>query len=177
MGGYTYPKAVVFDLDYTVWPCWCDTHITPPLRSTSKNRVTDAYKFNLALYEDVSSIITELVQNDVIIIGASRTATPRIAQELLSLLHIGDKPAIKYFDSLQWGQGSKIKHITKAAKQLQLEDDLKDGQFILFDDEMRNRDVESIRCHFAYVPDEERGLTRQIFEEELTKWTNSRRKQ
>lgn len=165
-----YPKVVVLDLDYTLWPCWCDTHILMPLKAVSKTKITDKYGTLLSFFKDVESIIIELKKNDVIIIGASRTATPRVAQELLSLFHIGNKPAITYFDSLQWGQGSKVRHIKKATEQLGLQDELKDGDFVLFDDEYRNKDVESVNCYFAFIEDDRKGLTRGVFESELKKW-------
>ncbi|KAK6200950.1 magnesium-dependent phosphatase-1 [Scheffersomyces amazonensis] len=170
-----YPKAVVFDLDYTLWPCWCDTHISMPLRSVSKQEIEDSTGMRLQFYKDVESIIRELVENNVKIIGASRTAAPRIAQEMLSLLHILDTPAIKFFDSLQWGTGSKVKHISKAARQLGMVEELSKGEFVLFDDELRNRDVASINCHFAHVRDEDEGLTRGIFVNELKSWNRSLR--
>ncbi|KAK6461896.1 magnesium-dependent phosphatase-1 [Scheffersomyces coipomensis] len=168
-----YPKAVVFDLDYTLWPCWCDTHITMPIKAVSDSQIIDRSGMKLGFFKDVESIILELIDNNVKIIGASRTAAPYIAEELLSLLHISNTPAIKYFDSLQWGTGSKVKHITKAAKQLNMELELKEGEFILFDDELRNRDVRSINCHFGHVFDEDEGLTRNIFLEELKLWEQS----
>lgn len=164
----SYPKVVVFDLDYTLWPFWCDTHISPPLKAVSKTEGEDRYGTKLALYPDVASIITELYENDVVLVAASRTATPKIAQELLRILHVKDKPLIKYFLSLQWGQGSKIKHIRNAAKHLKLEAELKQGSFILYDDEYRNRDVETISCKFAYLPNE--MLTRHEFEKGLKEW-------
>lgn len=171
-----YPKVVVFDLDYTLWPCWCDTHISPPVKKVSNDTVVDSFGEELRFFPDVESIITELHEKGVIIVAASRTATPRIAQDILSFLHIGDKPALKYFDSLQWGQGSKTRHISRAAKELKLEDELKAGEFMLFDDEARNKDVIKINCHFAYISDMSRGLTRAIFERELAKWLKGRSK-
>lgn len=154
----------MFDLDYTLWPLWCDTHISMPLKAKSKNTVVDRYGTEIGFYKDVELIVLELEANNVTIIGASRTATPRVAQELLSLLHIGERPAIKYFHSLQWGQGSKTKHISKAAKELGMLSDLAKGEFVLFDDEMRNKDVMSINCRFVYLEDELKGLTRTHFE-------------
>ncbi|RLV89275.1 putative magnesium-dependent phosphatase [Spathaspora sp. JA1] len=165
-----YPKAVVFDLDYTLWPCWCDTHIRVPIKSLSPTEIVDRSGMKLSFYPDVESILLELFDNGIKIIGASRTATPEIARKILSLLHIRDKPAITYFDSLQWGQGSKIKHIQTAAKQLNLLEELQQGHFVLYDDELRNRDVISVNCHFAHIPDEMVGITKQIFLNELKQW-------
>ncbi|CCV00659.1 unnamed protein product [Malassezia sympodialis ATCC 42132] len=38
-----WPKLVVFDLDYTLWPLWVDTHVDPPLqrRGAALNEVFD----------------------------------------------------------------------------------------------------------------------------------------
>ncbi|KAI3403953.2 hypothetical protein KGF56_003220 [Candida oxycetoniae] len=168
---YAYPKAIVFDLDYTLWPCWCDTHIRPPLKAISSSEIIDRSGMRLSFYPHVESIIQELVENNVKIIGASRTATPEVAKKILSLLKINNRAAITYFDTLQWGAGSKIKHIKLAAKQLGMTEELKNGNFILYDDELRNRDVESINCLFVHVPDESVGLTKQVFQDGLERWS------
>ncbi|CUM65323.1 uncharacterized protein PRCAT00002958001 [Priceomyces carsonii] len=171
-----FPTAVVFDLDYTLWPLWCDTHIAMPLKPVSRSKVIDSEGMEISFYKDVEHILLDLKEKSIPIVGASRTATPKIAQKLLSLLQIGDKPAITYFDSLQWGQGSKVNHIKRAAKDLGLSKDMEKGGFILFDDEWRNRDVESIGCYFAYVSDERKGLTHTIYTKELDKWRKSHNK-
>lgn len=169
-----YPAAVVFDLDYTLWPWWCDCHITPPVHKVTESRLIDSSGETLELFLDVNSIFQELEEQDVTLIGASRTATPKIAIEILSSFVLNGKPMIDYFHSLQWGQHSKTRHIRKAALELGLEQDLCEGNLLLCDDEARNRDVVSIKCHFALISDTNSGLTRELFEEAMQEWRTSK---
>lgn len=149
----------VFDLDYTLWPCWCDTHVLPPFKKQSGNTVVDRYGYQLQLYPDVEDIIARLKDEGHILVAASRTMTPKVALKLLDLFTVKGKPLRSYFDSVQYGTGLKKKHIKQAAKEVGFEDALAKGEVALFDDESRNRDVEDINVHFAYCRD---GLTNKV---------------
>lgn len=165
-----FPKAVIFDLDYTLWPCWCDTHIVMPVKASLDLSVVDSSGYQLLLYADVAKVLSTLKKNNVLIIAASRTARPDIALKLLSLYKIDGIKMVDFFSSLQWGQGSKKRHVRNAVRELNLESALDDGDIILFDDETRNRDVTSLNCRFCHVHDNRRGLTLSLFQDQMAAW-------
>eukprot|EP00210_Caulerpa_lentillifera_P004260 g4063.t1 len=67
------PELVVFDLDYTLWPFWCETLTTAHQPRT---------------YPDAIDIIDALKANQVKVAVASRTPTPQVADVFLDKLDL-----------------------------------------------------------------------------------------
>jgi magnesium-dependent phosphatase 1 len=140
------PKLIVFDLDYTLWPFWVDTHVTPPLKaSAAHDSVKDRIGEHFAFYNEVPSILYSLRERGIQVGAASRTSAPDLGREMLKLLHVPDpegkkKKAIEFFDYMEIYPGSKITHFNK----LQKSTGLKFEEMLFFDDESRNRNVESL---------------------------------
>ncbi|KAF6266625.1 acid phosphatase-domain-containing protein [Scenedesmus sp. NREL 46B-D3] len=76
------PKVLVLDLDYTVWPYWCEMY-SPSDRPPG-------------LYPEASAIIDACRERKVIIAAASRTPTPDVARAFMHKLGLDVK-----FDNIQ----------------------------------------------------------------------------
>lgn len=166
------PKMIVFDLDYTLWPFWVDTHVTPPLKvknSANHDAVHDRFGESFSFYSEVPSILYNLREHNIKVGAASRTSAPDLGREMLKLLHIQDgaegkkRKAIEYFDHLEIYPGSKITHFTK----LQRATGLRYEDILFFDDEARNRNVESLGVTMHLVRD---GVTRQEIDNGIREW-------
>ncbi|QPH18977.1 hypothetical protein C2857_004109 [Epichloe festucae Fl1] len=184
------PRLIVFDLDYTLWPFWVDTHVSPPLKpSPTHTSATDKFGEEFAFYADVPWIL-QLLPHAVsssdsdsdsspsapIKMGiASRTSAPQLARDLLKMLHLpalqeGDKArrAIDVFDGgTEIYPGSKMRHF----EAIQKKTGIKFEDMLFFDDESRNGETEKLGLTMRLVRD---GLCWDEVEKGVEEWRRRR---
>ncbi|KAK0437379.1 magnesium-dependent phosphatase-1 [Armillaria borealis] len=186
-----YPKLVAFDLDYTLWDLWIDTHVSGPLHrhKNTLNEILDRrdsdfvvprlipdlylrHNSPISFYRDVPHILHRLREAEVIIAAASRTSAPNLARQALSLLLVppkdGDKDtspfkAAHFFDQAEIYPGSKLTHF----KRIHEKTGISYSEMLFFDDEHRNKEVEQLGVTFCLVPD---GVNHKVFEKGLSLW-------
>ncbi|KAH7353336.1 magnesium-dependent phosphatase [Plectosphaerella cucumerina] len=182
--GLPLPALIVFDLDYTLWPFWIDTHVTAPLKPHSSHlsatdRLGDSYTF----YPDVPSILAGLPRAGVRLAVASRTHAPELARDLLRMLHVPplpedegasskkkDKPrkAADFFDGgLEMYPSSKIRHFEAIGRRT----GVPFTEMLFFDDESRNRDTEGLGVTMHLVRD---GTSWPVIEKGIREWRRRR---
>ncbi|KAF8907752.1 magnesium-dependent phosphatase-1 [Mucidula mucida] len=167
------PKLVAFDLDYTLWDLWIDTHVSGPLHrhKNTLNEVLDKHDSPISFYPDVPQILHRLHTAEVVVAAASRTSAPKLARQCLSLLLIPPKEtedarpkkAADYFHQAEIYPGSKLTHF----KQLHEKTGIPYSEMLFFDDEHRNREVEALGVTFCLVPN---GVNHNVFEQGLAMW-------
>ncbi|XP_017302023.1 magnesium-dependent phosphatase 1-like isoform X2 [Diaphorina citri] len=121
-----FPKMVVFDLDYTLWPFHVH-ELKPPFKKVG---VEDAKGTLLNLYRDIPEIVKYLKDHNIKLALASRTVHIRNAYSLLHLLGLSD-----FFDYKEiFPAEKKIKHFANLKK----DSKIKYKDMVFFDDEERN---------------------------------------
>ncbi|KAL0137592.1 acid phosphatase-domain-containing protein [Mucor lusitanicus] len=110
-----FPKMIVFDLDYTLWPDWIDCTNGPPYTyDESTNAVVNTTGEYLGFFEHTADIIALIKSFPDTQIGiASRTQTPEWAKKAIGLLRIpglDNTPLVENVDYLEIYPGSKLKH-------------------------------------------------------------------
>ena len=143
LGKELLPHLIVFDLDYTLWPFWVDTHVCPPFIKDKHGKVVDKYNTSMDLYPQVLEIMRNLKKMDVKIAAASRTETPKEAKDFLRLIGI-----YHFFDHLEIYPGCKLAHFEK----LRSSSEIEYGKMIFFDDEKRNiKDIRQLGVTCIHV--------------------------
>ena len=206
------PRLIVFDLDYTLWPFWVDTHVTPPLKPVSSSSgsgsgsganvttaAADRTGEHFNFYSDVPRILYTLPLAGIRLGVASRTHAPELARDMLKLLHVPppslqqhqqsssndeypseaaspakggkkEKPrrALDFFDGgLEIYPSSKIRHFEALARRT----GIPFSEMLFFDDEARNRDVETLGVTMWLVRD---GVSWGEVEKGVREWRRRR---
>ncbi|GFG33367.1 hypothetical protein Cfor_04068 [Coptotermes formosanus] len=150
------PKLIVFDLDYTLWPFWVDTHVTPPFRKDKYGSIVDATGDKVRYYPEVPEVLDSLQKDGYELAVASRTGEISGANQLLELFDWN-----RYFKYKEIYPGCKVTHFNQFKKQSGVA--FKDMLF--FDDEHRNiRDLEAHGVTSVLV---QRGVTMKVIEQGL----------
>lgn len=126
---------------------------------------------SFTFYAEVPKILQDARAKSLLVAAASRTQAPDLARDMLKLLYLApaNKKALDYFDYLQIFPGSKTTHFQRIQKQSGLDY----REMLFFDDEARNRNVETLGVVMCLVRD---GVTRAEVDRGVRDWrrTNGR---
>ncbi|KAJ8927912.1 hypothetical protein NQ314_019542 [Rhamnusium bicolor] len=148
------PKLIVFDLDYTLWPFWVDTHVTPPFKKGSTGEIFDSFGSKIKCYPEVPEVLKNLHDEGYILGVASRTGEIQGAKQLMTLFGWD-----KYFSYKEIFPGSKTTHFKNMKKQSGIDY----SEMMFFDDEQRNiRDISELGVLSIFVNN---GVSKRVVEE------------
>ncbi|KAG8237903.1 hypothetical protein J437_LFUL017700 [Ladona fulva] len=99
------PKLIAFDLDFTLWPFWVDTHVDPPFRKNTIGAVYDSRGHKIEHYPEVPEVLQNLANEGYDLAVVSRTGELNGANQLLRLFDWD-----KFFKYKEIYVGTKTKH-------------------------------------------------------------------
>lgn len=153
------PELFVFDLDFTLWPFWVDTHVYPPFDKDQHGNVADRFKTSMKLYPGVKEILLNLQSLGVRMAAASRTEAPKEANDFMKLIGID-----RHFYLKEIYPGCKLAHFQKFHEKSGIEYQ----KMIFFDDEHRNiEDINKLGVTCVYVGN---GLNMSCIEQGLRQY-------
>ena len=83
------PQLVVFDVDFTLWPYWCDTHTSPPYKKRADGKVVDGGGKVLKYFPGIAAVLTELRAHPSIQVAlASWTGEPAWLKQMAELMEV-----------------------------------------------------------------------------------------
>ena len=195
------PSLIVFDLDYTLWPFWVDTHVcapvqSPPSPSEHGSYLRDRTGDRFAFYSGVPAILRAAHDRGIAMGLASRTDAPDLARAMLRGLTIpalpsadatdaeaaaaqsrrgGPEPirALDLFTHVQTFPGSKTGHFQRIQHATRSKGrEVAFADMLFFDDEGRNRNVDTeLGVTFWLVPD---GLSPEDVDRGVWEWRRRR---
>ncbi|ORY05445.1 magnesium-dependent phosphatase 1,putative [Basidiobolus meristosporus CBS 931.73] len=182
------PKIIVFDLDYTLWPLWLDTHLDGPPFEASGTGVKDCSGNVVEFYPDVP-VVLEICRrlSNTILAVASRTHEPRWANQIISRMKVrldkeqlskvntlapasspGDLLFQEYIDHEEIYPGSKLKHFKSISKKYNIGFE----EMVFFDDEFRNiKEISKLGVKCVYVQE---GVTLKNFLQALNEFAQEK---
>ncbi|GIY28779.1 magnesium-dependent phosphatase 1 [Caerostris extrusa] len=135
------PKLIVFDLDYTLWPFWVDTHVSAPFKKV-KNHIVDGSGRKIKCFPDVPDVLNKLKSDGYILGIASRTEWPEGAEKLVKLFEWDN-----YFTYKEIYPGRKTTHFERMHKA----SGISYSDMLFFDDEARNiMDLKKLASTFFF---------------------------
>ncbi|KAF2089325.1 magnesium-dependent phosphatase-1 [Saccharata proteae CBS 121410] len=177
--GLPLPKILVFDLDYTLWPFWVDTHVRGPVKPIDGGlRVRDRDGETFGFFPDVGGILDAARDKGIKLAAASRTCDPKLAEKTLKYLIIprstkdSSAPVFAWdmFDYKEIFPASKTNHFANIHKESGIPYD----EMLFFDDESRNRNVETLGVVMQLVRD---GVTREEIDVGIRSWRKRTRRE
>lgn len=156
------PRVVVLDLDYTIWPFWCEMYTT---------------KDTPRLYPEALDIMQAIRTQGILLAAASRTPTPHVATAFMDKLGITPLfdsvqliPAADGFDART--AQKDVCHLPNIKSELGVEY----TEMLFFDDEARNiRRVSKIGVCSVLVPTDT-GFDVSIFRQGLLAYAGSKQR-